>query len=62
MTKCGEFNDSGYLNCSGFYALSFNKKNLRFLLTYRVGYVNAGIAGVEGDDTPSMTIGKCSPM
>ncbi len=42
--------------------LTFNNKTLRFLLTYPIGYVNVGIAGVEGDDTPNMTIGKCSPL
>ena len=62
MAKCDEFTENGYLNCYGLETLKFNKKNLGFLLTYSVGYVTAGIIGVEGEDNPAMTIGKCSPM
>jgi hypothetical protein len=43
-------------------SLSFNKKNLRYMLIYELGYVSGGIVGNEGGDTPNMEIGKCSPM
>jgi hypothetical protein len=62
MTQCGEFDKNGYLSCDGMLRLMFNKKTLRFLLTYEIGYVNVGIIGTDGGDTPNMTIGKCSPM
>jgi hypothetical protein len=62
MIKCGEFDGNGYLYCSGIETLRFNKNNLRFLLIYNVGYVTAGVIGVDGEDSPAMTIGKCSPM
>lgn len=61
--SCGEFNEYGYIRCdSGFTQVSFNKKNLRYMKSYLVGYVNAGIAGKEGEDTPLLEIGKCSPI
>ena len=56
------FNEHGYLNCNGFEQIQFNKKNLRFIKIYRLGYVNKGIVGIEGEDTPNMEIGKCSPL
>lgn len=56
------FNEKGYLRCDSIEEVSFNKVNLRYLLVYPIGYVNGGIAGKEGADTPSMEIGKCSPM
>lgn len=56
------FSEHGYLNCNGFEQIQFNKKNLRFMKIYRIGYVNKGIGGIEGEDTPNMEIGKCSPL
>lgn len=62
-SNCGQFNEYGYLRCSPIMSsLSFNKKNLRYMLIYEVGYVSGGIVGTEGGDTPNMEIGKCSPM
>ena len=61
--ECGEFNTAGFLHCSAFgQDLSFNKSNLRFTLSERVGYVIGERLGVEGSLTPYMTIGKCSPL
>lgn len=40
--------------------LWFNQKTLRFQHVYLAGYVSPG--KVEGGDTPSIDIGKCSPM
>lgn len=57
-----DFNEYGYISCSGFSQISFNNKNLRFLKIYKIGYVNKGIAGKEGEDTPSMEIGTCTPL
>lgn len=60
---CSEnFNESGYMHCTSFDQVTMNRKTLRFLLVYPVGYVNVGIAGKEGEDTPSMEIGKCSSL
>jgi len=43
-----------------------NKKNLRFLNAYLIGYVTDGleneITGGEGSNTPNVEIGKCSPL
>lgn len=58
----GEFSKNGYLNCNKFEQVTFNKRNLRFIKVYNVGYVNKGIIGNEGEDTPSMEIGTCSPL
>jgi hypothetical protein len=58
-----QFTEYGYLNCnSGFTDIQFNKKNLRYIKIYRVGYVNVGIIGKDGEDTPNIEIGKCSPV
>lgn len=55
-----DFNEYGYLHCSGFHEFRMNRKNGRFLMAYFIGYVSAGIVGKEGEDTPNMAIGKCS--
>ena len=60
---CGkQFSEHGYLRCESFTQVSFNRKNLRFQSYYPVGYVNKGIVGNEGGDTPAITIGTCSPI
>ena len=59
---CGEFNEYGYISCLDLMQVTFNRKNLRFLLTYNIGYTNYGIAGNEGDDEPHMEIGRCSKI
>lgn len=57
--KCGEINSHGYLNCDVIFGtLRFNKNTLRYIETYTVGYID----GDKGGNTPSITIGKCSPL
>ena len=60
LVNCGQFSEYGILSCDGLWNIQFNKTNLRFLQTYMFGYVAP--FGNEGDDTPNMTIGKCSPL
>jgi len=58
-----DFNDVGMLFCEGIVNFHFNKKNMRFLSTFAIGYVSY-IPGDElldeGKNTPSMNIGACS--
>ena len=57
---CGEFNQYGIFNCSLMVGhVRFNKNNLRFLRTYIFGYVDGEN---NNDNTPNVTIGKCSPL
>jgi len=61
-----DFNDDGNLFCEGLSDFRFNKYNLRFLKIYPIGYWNE-FRGVmknykEGNNTPYMEIGKCSPL
>ena len=57
-----EFNEYGYLHCEDIEDITFNRKNLRYMRIYPVGYVSGGILGKEGSDTPVMEIGKCTSM
>ena len=62
-----EFTEIGSLRCSGLVEFRMNKKNLRFLVAYLFGYWTDSIPGdksplVEGENTPSVDIGKCSPL
>ena len=63
------FNDRGFLFCQGFgYEFRFNKNNSRFMIAYLIGYwsdspVQKGsLSSDEGANTPSIEIGKCSPL
>jgi len=58
--KCDEINDYGYLNCTLYFGdLRFNKKNLRYMTSYFIGYVD----GKDNDDnTPNIEFGECSPL
>lgn len=56
------FSEYGYMNCESFTKIQFNKKTLRYISTYTIGYVNIGITRKEGNDTSSIEIGKCSSM
>lgn len=58
-----DFEDSGVLFCAGLRDFKFNKKNMRFLSTYSIGYFSDSPDSEwskEGGDTPSMEIGTCS--
>lgn len=66
-----DFDERGFLYCAGFGEFRFNKTNLRFVSTYIYGYVDDGLPGidpltervrVEGQDTPVVRAGKCSPL
>ena len=64
-----DFSDLGALDChGGLNEFRMNKRNLRFLWVYAVGYWTNVVPGTpnevleEGSDTPRLTIGKCSPF
>jgi hypothetical protein len=57
-----DFNEYGYLTCQELNTINFNKNNLRFQNYYPIGYINKGVVGNEGEDTPSIEIGKCSAI
>ena len=61
-----DFNEFGYLFCSGLPEFKFNKNNGRFLLAYLLGYYNVlpqqNKITDENSDTPYLEIGRCSPF
>lgn len=64
-----EFSDNGSISCRGLgQDFKLSSKSLRFLRTYQSGYWNEDAIKAllpsrkEGDDTPAMSIGKCSPI
>jgi hypothetical protein len=58
--QCGEINEYGWLHCTLWVgSLKFNKNNLRYLRTYDAGYVDGKN---NNDNTPVISIGKCSPL
>ncbi len=64
-----DFDDNGKLRCIGLGKdFLFNRKSMRFLTTYTVGYWNEDAlrtivpARSEGDDTPGMAIGRCTTL
>lgn len=57
-----DFNEAGNLFCSGVFDLRFNKRQLRFLYVYPIGYWSdddSKGATREGNNTPALAIGKC---
>lgn len=66
------FNEVGNLFCSGLGGsdFRFNRNSLRYMKVYLIGYWNDGNPAdrasvqlfAEGDNTPSIEIGKCSPL
>jgi len=68
------FNNLGFIYCEGTSHFMMNKDDLRFQIVYRAGYVGASATYrllnrdkkdnllEEGSDTPSIAIGKCSPL
>lgn len=60
-----DFNDAGNLFCSGVFELRFNRRQLRFLYVYPIGYWSDGDgkgSAREGENTPAMAIGTCKPL
>lgn len=62
-----DFGTYGSLTCGGFGQFKFNKRTLRFMSTYTIGYTDEGL-GIgnlnmqEGSNTPAMSIGRCTPL
>ena len=54
-------NETHILSCDSYFLLMFNYDTLRFQLIYPIGYVNPA-PNHEGEDTPAIQIGKCSPL
>lgn len=66
---CSEgFSKLGQIYCQGFGEFKFNRENGRYLRTYTFGYYNDipgkpnELFGAEGENTPLVEIGKCSPI
>ena len=60
-----DFNEAGNLFCSGVFDLRVNKRQLRFLYVYPIGYWSddsGNPAYREGDNTPALAIGKCRAL
>jgi hypothetical protein len=64
-----DFSDSGQIRCNGIgKEFLFNRKSLRFLATYTVGFWNEDALRSfvpnrnEGDDTPTLIIGRCNVL
>lgn len=60
-----DFNEAGYLFCSGVFDLRFNKRQLRFLYVYPIGYWSddsRAAASKEGANTPALAIGHCRAL
>lgn len=62
-----DFSSEGYLYCNGFLKFKMNNKSLRFLSAYLMGYYEDYTdqepgEPEEGEDTPYIAIGKCSPL
>ena len=56
----GDFNEYGFLFCYWFGGQTkFNRKHLRYLETYEIGYIDG--KDVDGN-TPYIEIGTCSPL
>jgi hypothetical protein len=68
VSYCQEdFTASGYLICKGFDSFFMNRKTLRFLTIYTMGYWDDVFDEKteifkEGANTPNMKIGKCTPL
>jgi hypothetical protein len=63
-----DLEDSGALFCKGLFGeFRFNSKSLRFQSYYAIGYVIRDPNSAEGKEiqsgnTPSLVIGRCSPL
>lgn len=57
-----EFDSHGFIWCDGFGSIfRMNKKTLRFSSFYLLGYTVSDLSRDRGN-TPSVTIGECSPF
>jgi hypothetical protein len=64
-TCSNDFNEYGNLLCDGLTEFRFNRKRMRFLKIYAVGYWNDTTDPKmdflrEGTNTPAMAIGRCA--
>ena len=64
-----DYSNSGQLTCTGIFQNYYiNRKSLRFIHTYYAGYWNEESASkfspnrVEGNDTPMVAAGTCTPI
>ncbi len=57
-----DFNEAGNLFCTGVFDLRFNRRQLRFLYAYPIGYWSDGVGAREGENTPAMAIGRCREL
>jgi hypothetical protein len=60
-----DFNGAGYLFCSGIGdEFRFNRGTLRFVHSFNFGCIDPpdSFWGKEGEATPFIEIGKCSPV
>jgi hypothetical protein len=65
MTEVGKTNPQAYCSslgssiiCNGVYKVDFDTSTLRILMAYLAGYTQKD----SNDDTPTISIGKCSPL
>ena len=65
-TVCEDFKDKngkpGIVSCRGLYSSDFNLITGRFMSTYMAGYTEKTDATDNDDDTPLLTIGRCSKV
>ena len=64
LSKCNTFDEYGFLICQYLMdEIRFNKKTLRFMVTFPMGYVTSDIETDKTlDDTPFIMIGTCTPL
>jgi len=70
ISLCREdFNEHGHLRCQGLIDFIMNRENLRFIMADMIGYFfgtlkdeKGKIIIKEGDGSPNIEIGKCSPL
>jgi hypothetical protein len=70
MSLCREnFNDLGYLFCENAGEFRMNRKNMRYIRTYILGYYNCNvedetgkIINEDGSCTPFIEIGSCTKL
>jgi hypothetical protein len=59
----GDFNEKGFLLCTtGLWDVMFGKNTLRFQIYYKFGYITGSSERDDNNDTPSVEIGRCTPI